>query len=307
MKTYTIRYTNQYEVVTFSKKSFNLLDAAGVLLSIFELQPRLGTILFKVGQLLRVDGASSFPAGTKIQFHDYPVTVEINSYLLSDQRDRVFVLQAQFNESKRDQDWCPTKPRHAMHCHARVGRLAEAIFQQFKPFIDDLRQKFICVNDNCHARLSTCQHRCIYFGWWKCAVVEHQVYDVDPFCFKLLDFVRWFADPHYFFHIVLLQFLLKQRRLLIQARQMNINCTYLDKSMNGLIIGPISDEELHVFVFDLGGRRPDVLHPHVAHFLSDSKWCNPYFPIAPTLTTTLVRHCFPLILQYARLYDATKS
>lgn len=43
--------------------------------------------------------------------------------------------------------------------------------------------------------------------------------------------------------------------------------------MNGLIIGPISNEELHVFVFDLGGLRSDILHPHVAHFLLDNKWC----------------------------------
>ena len=43
--------------------------------------------------------------------------------------------------------------------------------------------------------------------------------------------------------------------------------TNLNKGMDGLIIGPISNEELHVFVFNLGGRRSDILHPHVAHFL----------------------------------------
>lgn len=37
--------------------------------------------------------------------------------------------------------------------------------------------------------------------------------------------------------------------------------------MNGLIIGPISNKELHVFVFDLGGFWSDILYPHVAHFL----------------------------------------
>lgn len=43
--------------------------------------------------------------------------------------------------------------------------------------------------------------------------------------------------------------------------------TNLNKGMDGLIIGPISNEELHVFIFNLGGRRSDILHPHVAHFL----------------------------------------
>lgn len=43
--------------------------------------------------------------------------------------------------------------------------------------------------------------------------------------------------------------------------------TNLNKSMDRLIIGPIGNEELHVFVFNLGGRRSDILHPHVAHCL----------------------------------------
>lgn len=43
--------------------------------------------------------------------------------------------------------------------------------------------------------------------------------------------------------------------------------TNLDKSMDGLIIGPISNKELHVFIFNLGRRRSDIFHPHVAHLL----------------------------------------
>lgn len=54
----------------------------------------------------------------------------------------------------------------------------------------------------------------VYFIWWKCAIIKYQVYDIDPFCFKFLNFVRWFTDPHYFFDIVLFQFLLEEQCLL---------------------------------------------------------------------------------------------
>lgn len=81
--------------------------------------------------------------------------------------------------------------------------------------------------------------------------------------------------------------------------------------MNGLIIGPISDKELHVFVFDLGGRRSDVLHPHVAHFLLDNKQSTPTFFIVLTfsmiLYDTVSRFTFSFLFQCATLYEATKA
>lgn len=112
---------------------------------------------------------------------------------------------------------------------------------------------------------------------------------------------------------MLFQFLLDQKCLLgfILQKLQIFTCnskqkSYLNKSMNGLIIGPISNEELHVFIFDLGGLRSDVLHPHVAHFLLDNKWCNSYF-FSFYVFNDFVRHCFSLSLQCATLYEATKA
>ena len=62
---------------------------------------------------------------------------------------------------------------------------------------------------------------------------------------------------------------------------------YLNESMDGLIIGPIGDEELHVFVFNLGGSRSYILDPHVAHFLlNDDGLIQPVALFLATLDTT---------------------
>lgn len=50
------------------------------------------------------------------------------------------------------------------------------------------------------------------------------------------------------------------------------NYTHLDERMYGLIAGPIRNEELHVFVFDLSRCWSDILDPHVAHFLMSDNW-----------------------------------
>lgn len=52
----------------------------------------------------------------------------------------------------------------------------------------------------------------LYLVRWKCAVIEHQIYHIDPFRFKFLDFIRWFADSYHLLHIMLFQFLLRGKK-----------------------------------------------------------------------------------------------
>lgn len=57
----------------------------------------------------------------------------------------------------------------------------------------------------------------------------------------------------------------------VKARE---TLTYLNEGVDRLIIGPIGDEELHVFVINLGRCRSYILDPHVAHFLLTDNWMN---------------------------------
>jgi len=52
-----------------------------------------------------------------------------------------------------------------------------------------------------------------------------------------------------------------------KEKNMSLENTNLNKGMDGLIIGPIGNKELHIFILNLGRRRSNILHSHVAHLL----------------------------------------
>jgi len=77
------------------------------------------------------------------------------------------------------------------------------------------------------------------------AVVEDQVRHFDALLAHLLHFVRRFAHPNHILHVVFLQFLYKIR--------------------DGLVSGPVSDEEPHFLVRDFRRSGTNDLLPHAAH------------------------------------------
>ena len=124
---------------------FSLLDAAGILLSVLELESRFGTILFEIGQLLGIDGSSSLPESnirTKLKMNKVigrNILKRGLSYLLSDQSYRVLVLEAKLDESESNKYGRSTEPGNAMNGHACLGGIAESIFQKLEPFVYHLK------------------------------------------------------------------------------------------------------------------------------------------------------------------------